>query len=129
LRDVDRTKKDNCSNRGIKGPAVLSEFVKIPEQVLLDKMHTTARGAQENLNNLWFNPNFSHKPWYIGSPTLRAEIDKRFSGVKYPMEFHRTTKSINQFNTLKCSELENMEFYIGILVILILTLSYQILIS
>ena len=29
--------------------------MKIPEQVLLDKMHSTARGAQENLNNLWFN--------------------------------------------------------------------------
>ena len=79
-------------------------------------MHTTARGAQENLNNLWFNPNFSHKPWYIGSPTLRYEIEKRLSSVKYPMEFHRTTKSINQFNTLKCSELENMEFYIGIFI-------------
>ena len=50
-----------CSYRGIKGASVLSEFVKIPEQVLLDKMHTTARGAQEVLNNLWLNPNFSHK--------------------------------------------------------------------
>ena len=46
-----------CSYRGIKGASVLSEFVKIPEQVLLDKMHTTARGAQEVLNNLWLNPN------------------------------------------------------------------------
>ena len=79
-------------------------------------MHTTARGAQENLNNLWFNPNFSHKPLCIGYPTLRSEIDKRLGSVKYPMEFHRTTKSINQFNTLKCSELENMEFYIGIFI-------------
>ena len=85
-------------------------------------MYTTARGAQENLNNLWLNLNFSQKPWYIGSPTLRAEIDKLFSGVKYPMEFHRTTKSINQFNTLKFSELENMEFNISILVILILNM-------
>ena len=42
-----------CSYRGIKGASVLSEFVKIPEQVLLDKMHTTASGAQEVLNNLW----------------------------------------------------------------------------
>ena len=64
--------------------------MKIPEQVLLDKMHSTARGAQENLNNLWFNPNF----------------DKRLSGVEYHIRFHRTTKSINQFNTLKCWELE-----------------------
>ena len=63
-------------------------------------MHSTARGAQENLNNLWFNPNF----------------DKRLSGVEYHIRFHRTTKSINQFNTLKCSELENMEFYIGIFI-------------
>ena len=61
-----------CSYRGIKGASVLSEFVKIPEQVLLDKMHTTARGAQEVLNNLCLNPNFSHKPWYIGSPILRV---------------------------------------------------------
>ena len=90
--------------------------MKIPEQVLLDKMHTKVRGAQENLNNLWLNPNFSHKPWYIGSLTLRYEIDKRLSSVKYPMEFHWTTKCINQFNTLKCSELENMEFYIGIFI-------------
>ena len=73
-------------------------------------MYTTARGAQENLNNLWFNLNFSQKPWQIGSPNLRAEIDKLFSVVKYAMEIYRTTKSINQFNTLKCSELENMEF-------------------
>ena len=100
----------------------MSEFVNIPDQILFDKMHTTARGAMEDLANLWLNSNFSHKQWYIGSPTLRAEIDKRFSGVKYPMEFHRTTKSINQFNTLKCSELENMEFNIGILVILILNM-------
>ena len=65
MHDVDRAKKNNCSHRGIKGPAALSEFVKIPEQVLLDKMHTTARGAQENLNHLWFNPNFSHKPYWF----------------------------------------------------------------
>ena len=39
-----------CSYRVIKGASVLSEFVKIPEQVLLDKMHTTSRGAKENLN-------------------------------------------------------------------------------
>ena len=31
LDDVDRAKKDNCSNEGIKGPAVLSEFMKIPK--------------------------------------------------------------------------------------------------
>ena len=70
--NVDRTKKGNCFNRRIKGPAALSEFVKIPEQVLLDKMHSTARGAQENLNNLWFNPNF----------------DKRLSGVEYHIIYY-----------------------------------------
>ncbi len=91
----------------------MSEFVKIPDQILFDKMHTTARGAQEDLNDLWLNPNYSHKPWYIGSPFLRSEIDKRLSSVKYPLEFHRTTKSIKEYNTLKCSELENIEFYIG----------------
>ena len=108
---------EGCSSRGVKGHSVLSEFVKIPDQILLDKMHTTARGAQEVLNDLWFNSNYSNKPWYIGSPTYRAEIDKRLARVKYPIEFHRTTKSINEYNTLKCSELENMEFYIGILVV------------
>ena len=61
-----------CSYRGIKGASVLSEFVKIPEQVLIDKMHTTARVSQVVLNNLWLNPNFSNKPWYIGSPILRV---------------------------------------------------------
>ncbi len=113
LDDVETSIKDKCVSRGVKGESVLGLFAKIPEQILLDKMHTTARGAQEDLLHLWFNPNFSHKSWYIGSPVLRLEIDKRLSGVKYPLEFHRTTKSINDFATLKCSELENIEFYIG----------------
>ena len=34
--NVDRTKKDNCFNRRIKGPAAFSKFGKIPEQVLHD---------------------------------------------------------------------------------------------
>ena len=62
---------------------------------------------------MWINPNFSHKPWYIGSPVLRIEMDKRLSSVQYSLEYHITTKSINEFATLKCSELENIEFYIG----------------
>ena len=37
----------------------------------------------------------------------------RLSSVKYPLEFHRPTKSIKDYNTLNCSELENIEFYIG----------------
>ena len=77
-----------CSYRGIKGASVLSEFVKIPEQVLLDKMPTTSRSAKYDLNNLWPNPNFSLKPWYIGSLTF----DKRLRSIKYPLEFYRTTK-------------------------------------
>ena len=71
----------------MKGPSILSEFVKIPE--------TTARGAQEDLNNLWLNSKYSNKKWYIGAPSVRQEIDNRLASVKYPTEFHRTTKSIN----------------------------------
>ena len=48
---------------------------------------------------------------------LGNAIHKRLASVKYPIEFHRTTKSINEYNTLKCSELENMEFYIGVLAV------------
>ena len=116
LADVKKTQTLGVSSRGIKGPSVLSEFVNIPDQILFDKMHTTARGAMEDLANLWLNSNFSHKQWYIGSPTSRIEIDRRLSSVKYSIEFHRTTKSIQDYNTLKCSELENMEFYIGVLI-------------
>ena len=93
---------------------ILTNKVKIPDQILLDKMHTTARGAQEDLNDLWLNSKYSNKKWYIGAPSVRLEIDKRLASVKYPIEFHRTTKSINEYNTLKCSELENMEFYIAV---------------
>ena len=39
------------------------------------------------------------------------------AGVKYSIEFHRTTKSVNDYNTLKCSELESFEFYTGLLVV------------
>ena len=48
---------------------------------------------------------------------LGNAIHKRLASVKYPIEFHRTTKSKNEYNTLKCSELENMEFYIGVLAV------------
>jgi hypothetical protein len=115
--DVNKSETEGFSSRGVKGASCLSKLVKIPEQILFDKMHTTARGAMENMVDLWLNPNYSHKPWYIGSPRLRAEIDRRLSSVKYPIEFHRTTKSIQEYNTLKCSELENMEFYVGVLIV------------
>jgi hypothetical protein len=115
--DVETTLTEGCSSRGVKGPSIFSEFVKIPCQILFDKMHTTARGAQEDLNDLWLNSKYKNGKWYIGAPSLREEIDKRLSSVKYPMEFHRTTRSIKEYNTLKCSELENMEFYIGFLVV------------
>ena len=48
---------------------------------------------------------------------LENAIHKRLASVKYPIEFHRTTKIKNEYNTLKCSELENMEFYIGVLAV------------
>ena len=117
LADVKKTKTEGVSSRGIKGPSILSEFVNIPDQILFDKMHTTARGAMEDLADLLLNSNYSHKKWYIGSPKMSGEIDRRLSSVKYTIDFHRTTKSIQDYNTLKCSELENMEFYIGILIV------------
>ena len=101
--DVETTLTEGCSSRGVKGPSIFSEFVKIPCQILFDKMHTTARGAQEDLNDLWLNSKYKNEKWYIGAPSLREEIDKRLSSVKYPMEFHRTTRSIKEYNTLKCS--------------------------
>ena len=53
-----RVKKNKISNksetegflsRGVKGASCLSKLEKIPEQILFDKMHSTARGAMENM--------------------------------------------------------------------------------
>jgi hypothetical protein len=49
LNDVETSIKENCVSRGVKGESILGLFTELPEQILLDKMHTTARGAQEDL--------------------------------------------------------------------------------
>ena len=83
LADIKKTKTEGVSSRGIKGPSILSEFVNIPDQILFDKIHTIARGAMEDLADLLLNSNYSHKKWYIGSPKMRGEIDRRFSSVVF----------------------------------------------
>jgi hypothetical protein len=72
LGDVEKSKIEGFPSRGIKGSSFLSQFVKIPEQILFDKMHTTARVAMEDMADLWLNQNNSHKLWYIGSPSARG---------------------------------------------------------
>ena len=43
-------------------------------------------------------------------------IDLRLTGIKYSNDFHRTSKSISEYNTYKASELRNILLYIGVLI-------------
>ena len=71
IKFFNKSETEGLSSRGVKGASCLSKLEKIPEQIFFDKMHSTARGAME-MADLWLNPNYSHKPWYIGSPRSRA---------------------------------------------------------
>ena len=66
LLDVKNSVENEAPSRGVKGPCILNNFAKLPEQVLYCEMHVVHRGPFDDLLNLWCNSIYSDKKWYIG---------------------------------------------------------------
>jgi hypothetical protein len=55
------------TSQGVFGPIKLTEFIKIPNGVLLENMHAIWLGLMKNFNFLFFHSQNKDEPYYIGN--------------------------------------------------------------
>jgi hypothetical protein len=76
LKTLKELKKEgklskNGTYYGIKGPCWLSNYIRIPENIVLDYMHVTCIGTLEAILKLWLNQyrdnNNNKNLWYLGN--------------------------------------------------------------
>lgn len=65
--DVRLAGEHNSPFEGIKGPSCLSEWIKIPEHVVLDYMHLCLEGFVKQITSIWMNSNNHKLQFYIGN--------------------------------------------------------------
>ena len=98
LLDVKNSVENGAPSRGVKGPCILNNFAKLPEQVLYCEMHVVHRGPFDDLLNLWCNSIYSDKKWYIGKYSFYIFYSNRktvfylilFTKVNQLKEFYLT---------------------------------------
>ncbi|CAF0800918.1 unnamed protein product [Brachionus calyciflorus] len=105
VRNAEKTKK---RSNGIKGFTYLSNWISIPDCVLLDYMHLSLEGMTNWFLDHWLSD--TNTPYYLGRVLLL--LDKRAMKAKYPIEFSRRQRSFNERNRFKANELRNLAFYL-----------------
>ena len=65
LQQVEQTIIQNAICKGVKGSCWLSQFIKVPENVILDYMHLSCIGVVKSLMFLWLESKRDEK-WFIG---------------------------------------------------------------
>lgn len=66
LKDVASSTTKNVITKGVKGPCYLSQFLLIPENVIIDYMHLACLGTMKKLCTLWFDTKYNNQEYYIG---------------------------------------------------------------
>ena len=105
--DYERQVKD--SSYGIKGPSFLSEFISIPDDVIIDDMHLVDEGSIKQFLNLWFLPKNHRSPFYL----LRNihGIDKILKQVKYPHEVNKRQRTLTAYVHYNANEFRSLATY------------------
>ncbi|XP_062509535.1 uncharacterized protein LOC134185694 [Corticium candelabrum] len=76
-----------CTVYGVKGKAVLSDLLQIPEDVPVDYMHAILEGVVPQLLQLWFSSENHSKDYYLGRH--KREISRMLVKIGVPHDFKR----------------------------------------
>lgn len=92
---------------GVKGSCLLSEFLSIPESLLIDYMHQCLLGVGKTLIlNLISNKT-------VISALKLEELNATILSVQYPSDFKRHVKSLHELTFWKAQEYKIFLFYIA----------------
>lgn len=73
-------------------------------------MHGCLQGAEKRLLNLFLNPKYSDKDYYIG-PCKKKTLNKRLLGIKPTSSIVRKPRSLKDLSSFKASEYRTMLLY------------------
>ncbi|CAF0885152.1 unnamed protein product [Brachionus calyciflorus] len=108
---VNEASKLNDTFEGIKGPSFLSNWIKIPDNLILDYMHLSLMGTFKKIFNGFFESSSWQKNYYLGK--VSHFIDNRLMQVKLPTEIKRKTRSIEDRYHFKANEFRTISFYLS----------------
>ncbi|XP_072143048.1 uncharacterized protein [Dermacentor andersoni] len=98
---------------GIKGPSPLMNlnlFNPVLSQAI-DYMHCVLLGVTRQLTEFWLDSANSQEPFYIGTPSTIAKLDKRLLSICPPHCFTRLPRSLADRCFWKASEWKNWLLY------------------
>ena len=100
---------DQYDCRGIKGPSFASEFITLPDDMLIGCLHCCDEGCCKQFLNLFFLPKHNKAPFYL----LRHmhTMDKILKLVKYPSELKKTQSTLTAYVHFNANEYRSLINY------------------
>ena len=69
---------------GIKGKCVLSRYINVPGNILVDEMHLIYENVIHQIFNAMFNVKYSGQSFYLGAPHMYSTIKRMLLSVSKP---------------------------------------------
>ena len=103
LARTEGTKRTGKPVFGVKAFSPLLCILEVPSKVLLDYMHLVLAGEFLRRFNIWLD----HQSDNGFQSQSKDEVDAALLNVKFPHDFHRKLRSINELKRWKNRELQN----------------------
>ena len=113
---VKETLKIQASFEGVKDSTPFSTLTTLPDGEIVDPLHAIYEGTFYALHQLWFNSTSWEKDYYLGTSTIRDTINSILQKVKWPTEYPRLRREIQQFAFFTASEYKNYMHHISIFI-------------
>ena len=103
---------------GVKGPSVLSPYLNIVKDTVIDYMHAVLEGVTKALlHKFWLNGKYRHHRFYLS--TVVKQIDEILLHVRPPHKFRRTPRALEKtLSYWKASELRAWLLFYSIPILL-----------
>lgn len=106
--EAERTEKEQMGVKGISWLSKMPGFSMI-RGCPIDYMHSVCIGVVPYIMNIWFNPIYKNKDYYLGDKV--KDIDKRLSSINPPSLIHRIPNSVSKLGDWKASEFKVFLLY------------------
>ncbi|CAF1044996.1 unnamed protein product [Brachionus calyciflorus] len=110
LEQVEKALTDNVYYEGVKGYSHLSNWIKIPDDVIFDYMHMCLLGTFKRMFLSFFDSSNWREPFYLNK--VAHFVNNRLIGVRLPLEIKRKTKDLEERSHYKANEFRTIAFYL-----------------
>ena len=96
---------------GIKGLSPVHEILQIPDMLLFDYMHQVLEGEYTRRLSKWLSDTC---PSQVSLKQDKENLTKELLSIKFPHDFKRKCRSLNEFHKWKASEKQVLFFHVGL---------------